>query len=381
MGDRYGWSDADAAAIWFGLVYAASGIGIAVRERLTECSAICRGVYTLIALAGIEMSELARELYLPWHGLLELGLPQGLFDLEPTAVALGRPSGDGGVDAVRLCTPILLLDDPSRLSDRGALLHSFNSSTYHLAQRDVVCIRSPPNAPPLRLTAALINATGQTPTYALPPTTEVSLEAVRKPPRIANFRRWHWYEEADGRPRFTDRRDTVFDARANQYRPSIYLQVDAGRGRTRYHIITRGHPRKGELVDAIDYSPEETFDRIVTGCRFLDLTVTQTLPPALNRLPAYAGGETSSEASAATGAPAAAASVRRWHLRWQRLHLRGRKQPHRGTCTAQPLRPAPPSPYAEGLPLRACPRFLPPSQSRGPSCVRRKRQRMRRPRG
>ena len=121
------------------------------------------------------------------------------------------------MDAVTLCTPFLLIDDPSSLSDRCALVYDSSSGTYHLAQGDVICIRSRPNALRICHTAALINGVGQVRTYALPPNSQLSLEAVREPPWITTFRRLYRYEEADGIPRFVDRRDTLYDAKVNRH--------------------------------------------------------------------------------------------------------------------------------------------------------------------
>ncbi len=86
----------------------------------------------------------------------------------------------------------------------------------------------------------------------------------------ATFLRWHRYEDEDGVV-FADQRDNFYDASSNRHHSTCYEQVQAG-GRTRYQICTIGHPRFGQRFDVIDYSPNETFDRTITGCRCLDLT-------------------------------------------------------------------------------------------------------------
>ena len=49
-----------------------------------------------------------------------------------------------------------MIDDPTRLNKRGALL--CDGDTHHLAPGEVICVRSRSNAPPHSHTAALINS-------------------------------------------------------------------------------------------------------------------------------------------------------------------------------------------------------------------------------
>jgi hypothetical protein len=68
-----------------------------------------------IARAGEQMAKPAPKLYLLAYGLAELGLPVGFFNYKPPAVAFGRPGGDGdGVDAVTLCSPLCMIDNPNQ---------------------------------------------------------------------------------------------------------------------------------------------------------------------------------------------------------------------------------------------------------------------------
>ena len=57
------------------------------------------------------------------------------------------------------------------------------------------------------------------------------------------------------------------------------MHVGKGGRCTRYKIASVKHPRIRQLVDAIDYSPNETFERTITGCRCLVLTVAYFPPP------------------------------------------------------------------------------------------------------
>ena len=78
---------------------------------------------------------------------------------------------------------------------------------------------------------------------------------------------------------FFCRRGTVYEAETNCQQPIIYQQVNRG-ARTCCGIVSpRSQPRAGQFVDAINYSPDETFDRTVTGCRCLILVVTCAAPP------------------------------------------------------------------------------------------------------
>ncbi len=95
-------------------------------------------------------------------------MPFGLFDLEPSAAAIARPGGGEGGTAT-LCVPLILFDDPSQITERGANLCRFSTCTHHLAPGDVICVRSRPGAPSYCRTAVLINGANQSPHYALPP--------------------------------------------------------------------------------------------------------------------------------------------------------------------------------------------------------------------
>ena len=94
------------------------------------------------------------------------------------------------------------------------------SGTLHLAPGDI-CICSRPNALPYCQTTSLVNRARKVPTYALPPSTQLTLEEMLKPPWTANSRRWQRYENESGVILY-DRRDTVYDAEANYHRPNIY---------------------------------------------------------------------------------------------------------------------------------------------------------------
>jgi hypothetical protein len=74
---------------------------------------------------------------------------------------------------------------------------------------------------------------------------------------------------------------SIYDAKENCERPTTYRQLDADRrGRSLYQIVTICHPHVGQLVNAINYSPDATFERTDTGCRCLTLTVSFVAPPA-----------------------------------------------------------------------------------------------------
>ena len=81
------------------------------------------------------------------------------------------------------------MDDPQRLTERGALLLIRGLS--HLALGDVICIRSRPNALLHCRTAAPVLGEDMAPDYALPPNTQLTFEEVREPPWTATMRRWH----------------------------------------------------------------------------------------------------------------------------------------------------------------------------------------------
>lgn len=105
--------------------------------------------------------------------------------------------------------PLPLYKDPSLVTERCALLCNYNTGMHHLAPGNVICVRSRPSTPPHCRTAVLINGVGQTPPYAPPPCTQLTLEEKQEPPWTAKFRQWHWYDDEDGDTVFFDRRDTV----------------------------------------------------------------------------------------------------------------------------------------------------------------------------
>ena len=198
MVDRGGWAEVDAVVVELCLSRIAPGIGLAVRERRTVAAVICHGLYLSIACVGEQMASPAPDLFLLARLLPKPGMRQGLFDCEPLAAAFeGRGGGEGRGDAVTLCAPLSLVDRASRLTDRGALLQD-GDGAHHVAPGDVICIRSRPNALPYCRTAALVIGACPTPGYALPPNTQLTLEAVLEPPWTATHRRWHRYEDEDG---------------------------------------------------------------------------------------------------------------------------------------------------------------------------------------
>ena len=117
-------------------------------------------VHASIAHVGLLMASPAPDLFMPTRGLPELGHPFGFFDYKPLAAAFERRGGgECGGDAVTLCLPLILRDQPNRLSergcslaDRGALLRD-GRGAHHLAPGDVIC--SSGRGPTLRPTAAL----------------------------------------------------------------------------------------------------------------------------------------------------------------------------------------------------------------------------------
>ena len=121
------------------------------------------------------------------------------------------------------------MDDPQRLTERGALLLIRGLS--HLALGDVICIRSRPNALLHCRTAAPVLGEDMAPDYALPPNTQLTLEEALTPPWTATFHRWHQFENEHDVV-FADRSDSVNDAQLNLHMPAVYRPVDAG-GRTR----------------------------------------------------------------------------------------------------------------------------------------------------
>ena len=258
-----GWAESDAVGVELGLHFVSRGIGLAVREHRTVAAAICHGVYASIACVGAHMASPAPDLFVQ---------ALQLFECEPSAAAFaiyGTGEGGGERNPVTLCAPFALRDEPHLLTDCGAIVR--DDSGYHLAQGDVVCIRSRPNAPPYCRTAALVIPGFDNPEYALPPNTHLQFEEVRVSPWTATFRRWHQCEDETGVV-FSDRRDTVFDAERNIHIPTHYRQVKS-RGRTFYAIINSNHNRFNRFVDTIDYSPDATFERTVTGCRCIVLVV------------------------------------------------------------------------------------------------------------
>ena len=102
-------------------------------------------------------------------------------------------------------------------------------------------------------------------------------------------------------PSFFNRRDTVYDVSINRHQRTAYMPTNLG-SRTCYQIFTIGQPRAGQRVDAIDYSPDKTFDRTVNVCRCIVLTIAFEAFPASTRVPACPGGA-SSEAAAPAPLP------------------------------------------------------------------------------
>jgi hypothetical protein len=262
---------------------------------------------------GKAMAKPSPDLYLAARGPPEPSLRRGFFDLEPLAAVAfeQRGKGEGGGDAVALCALLVLEDEPRLLIDRGALIYDFGTGTYHLESGDVICIRSRPNAPPYYHTAALINKEHRFASYALPPNMQLTLEDVLEKPWTATSRRWHRYVEK-GDLFFADMLDTFHDAEELlRHWPTTYLKIYGGGGRTRYVFSSPGHPRLGQLVNTIGYSPDETFERTITDCRCLVFTV------------AYP------EASAPKSTGSSVAEARR-HLRWQRQRPGRKSQDGRG---------------------------------------------------
>lgn len=124
----------------------------------------------------------------------------------------------------------------------------------------MICVCSRPHAPPHCHTAVLINEAQAASCYTLPPNTHLTLKEEQEPPWIATFLRWQRYEDKNGFI-FVDQRDTLCDDARNYRFPTIYLQVNAGGRRTRYRIVSCGNPRFVQIVNAINYSPDVTFDR------------------------------------------------------------------------------------------------------------------------
>ena len=113
------------------------------------------------------------------------------------------------------------------------------------------------------------------PIYTRTPNTKLTLEEVLEPPWTATLRRRHRLEKESG-VIFMDRSNTVHDAEAGYTWAPLNQQGSLG-GRTLYKIVTANHPRSGQLLNAID-SPEVTFERTITRCRYLVLTVTYNMP-------------------------------------------------------------------------------------------------------
>ena len=81
-----------------------------------------------------------------------------------------------------------LYDDPSLFTARGALIVD-GRGNRNLAPGDVICFWSRPNATPFYRNAALVNGALESPAYALPPYTQLTLEEVLEPPWTVTLRR------------------------------------------------------------------------------------------------------------------------------------------------------------------------------------------------
>ena len=258
---RGGWVESDAVGVELGLHFVSSGIGLAVRERRTVAAAMCHGVYASIARMGEHMGSPAPDIFVQ---------ALRLFDCEPSVAAFARNSKvQSADDPITLFAPFALRDEPHRITDCGVLVR--DDSGYHVAPGDVVCIRSVANSLPYCHTAAMVIEMADTPEYALPPNTQLHFKEILVSPWNATFRRWHRYDDGTG-VIFIDRRETVYDSARNIHIPTIYRQINL-RGRVRYIPITPNHHRFNQVVNTIKYSPYATFQRTVTGCRCIVLTV------------------------------------------------------------------------------------------------------------
>lgn len=116
-------------------------------------------------------------------------------------------------------------------------------------------------------------------TYALPPYTQLTHNEELEPPWTATFLRWERWTSRDGLPRFNDRLFPLYDATSNIHQSTGYAPVP-GNSRPDRCMIAHPpcHPRYHQLVDAIDYYPDATFERTFTGCRCLVLTVSYVPP-------------------------------------------------------------------------------------------------------
>lgn len=113
--------------------------------------------------------------------------------------------------------------------------------------------------------------------YALPRNTLLKLEEVLAPPWTARFYRWYkWVDEYH--VFFCDRSYTIYAADENIHFSTTYRQLQVG-GRKRYEICAPpNHQRRGKFVKAIGYSSDRIFDRTITGCRCVALTVAYDMP-------------------------------------------------------------------------------------------------------
>jgi hypothetical protein len=138
---------------------------------------------------------------------------------------------------------------------------------------------------------------------------QATLNEVLEPPWTATSRRWHQYEDESG-VIVVDRRDTVHDAESNIYLPADHLPV-VRCGRTHAKPDRHSQPAaRCQLVNTINYSPDESFESTITGCRCLVLTVTYDMPagPAASA-PMSTGSSVLASASAAASGSCGGTSV------------------------------------------------------------------------
>lgn len=116
----------------------------------------------------------------------------------------------------------------------------------------------------------LITREAKAPKYALLQNTQLTLEEALAPPWTATFHRGTGTSTKG--VFYLDRGDSSYHAERNIYFPTVYHQINVV-GRTRFQIRTANHSRVGYYVNAIDYSPDTTFERVITACRCLVLIV------------------------------------------------------------------------------------------------------------
>ena len=242
-----GWSEADAVPVRLLPAFGAAAMSNALTHFDATLAASCHMVAKGIALRAEAVEQVAPPLYISMVGMPAIGA-YGLMDRDPSAAQLGARKRSGGrATAVSFAAPLILGDDPSLISEAGYSVYDGSHDAYRLTKGDMVCLTSAPNQPTSMHTAVLTNSQSQVPRWALPPNTLLTVAEIRQPPFEATFMRWHTFVDGGGTRMIVDRKELV--PIGQKTCPTMYKLLADGR----FELVTRGHPRQGEIYDDIGW--------------------------------------------------------------------------------------------------------------------------------